>query len=170
MIKEAAGNPGRRKLNEHEPIVPPGVPPPPKWLRAPGREHWFALAPTLVAMRVLTLADATTFGRYCQVLARYIELDRFLMRKGAAGTTYAIKDAEGKVRYIAEMPQATEFRRLHEILLRLEREFGLTPAARSAIKVESINTSAPAPAPAPRPANTGPYSFFAGGGPRPPRG
>lgn len=163
VIKEAAGNPGRRQLNELEPVVPPGVPAPPEWLSADARKHWFSLAPMLISMRVLTLADAIPFARYCEVLTRYIELKEFIMGKGPTGTTYPIRDGNGKIRCVGELPQAAEFRRLHELLMRLEREFGMTPAARSVIRVEPSTMPTPSVPPGPL------LAFFAGGGPKPPR-
>lgn len=167
VIKEAAGNPGRRTLNDLEPVVPPGTPDPPNWLEGEARKIWFQMAPILTGMKVLTLADAAAFARYCEAQARYIELSRFLMRKGPGGTTYKITRKGGGGVFYQEIPQAAEFRNLRDALIKLEREFGLTPASRSMIKVvpppttsEKVSTDLAA---------TGPLAFLSGGGPKPAR-
>ena len=146
-LKEAQGNPGRRRLNDGEPVPLAGEITPPSWLSPAGREVWAQLAPNMTAMRVLTTADVWTFARYCELFARYLELRAFLAGKGPASTVYPIKGADGTTRYIAEHPQAAEYRRLHELLIKLEQEFGLTPSARSRINVESHAGPAAAEAP-----------------------
>lgn len=140
-LKVAQGNPGRRQLNDNEPVPPPGDVAPPSWLSAVGREVWAQLAPTMIPMRVLTTADVWTFARYCEAFARYLELRQFLASKGSASTVYPVKDADGNVRYMLEIPQAAEYRQLHKMLLALEREFGLTPSARSRIRIEASGPS-----------------------------
>lgn len=135
-LKEAQGNPGRRRLNDGEPVPPAVDVAPPSWLSPIGRAVWAQLAPTMTAMRVLTSADVWTFARYCEAFARYLELREFLAGKGPHGTVYPVKNADGTTRCLLEIPQAAEYRRLHEMLIKLEQEFGLTPSARSRINVE----------------------------------
>jgi len=146
-MKEAAGNPGKRVLSKGEPAPPPGDPEAPAWLSEAGRAQWTAIAPVLVAMRTLTVADTGVFARYCEMLVRWIECSR-LVRE--IGTTYAVRDAPtkkgepGQVRYWAEFPHTSEWRKLAEALLRLEAHLGLTPAARSRINVTPVGVPAPA--------------------------
>jgi len=166
-IKTLLGNPGRRPLNEHEPVAPLASIAPPKLLRANARPYWDDLAPVLIAMRVLTSADVPAFARYCNLLARYKELDDLLMTKGSTGTTYPIKDANGKTRGVAEWPMAWELRQLLNQLLVHEREFGLTPSSRSKLRVEPVSSTAMTPAANEKSATL--QQFFAAGGPAPPR-
>lgn len=137
-MNEARGNPGKRRLNEGEPLPPTGDVAPPSWLSPAGREVWAQMAPTMVKMRVLTVADAWTFARYCEAYARYLELRQFLAGKGHASTVYPVKNADGTTRCLLEIPQAAEYRRYHEILIKMEQEFGLTPSSRSRINVEMM--------------------------------
>lgn len=107
----------------------------PEYLSPEARAHWDRLAPSVVAMKTLTVVDVDAFGRYCELLARYVALKKFVWSKGAGATTYRVTDERGKLRYVAELPQASELRQVHRLLLGLEREFGLTSSARSRIQV-----------------------------------
>jgi P27 family predicted phage terminase small subunit len=129
-IKEAKGNPGRRRLNENEPVPPSAPVTPPRWLPPTAIEIWNDLAPYLITMRVLTVVDRFPFARYCRMMARYIELQEAMWDKGPQGTLYPLKDKKGKVRNAAEWPMAAELRRLQEMLVRLEDRFGMTPWSR----------------------------------------
>jgi hypothetical protein len=159
-LKLAAGNPGRRTLNDREPVPPVGTPRPPKCLGLSPKALaiWKELAPTLVRMKTLTTADEVLFGRYCELLARWLVLKDFLRLHEAAGTTYPIRDDAGKVRYMAEVPQASEWRRIGAELRHYEQQFGVGAAFRTRIQVEEPAPAAPAPQPAS--AAPDPLSFF----------
>lgn len=166
-LKKAAGNPGRRKLNENEPLPPPGDVTPPDYLSDKSKAIWAELAPVATAMRTLTSADVFAFARYCDTVARYIEVTEFLTKNG---NKYPLKTAAGKVRCLMEFPESLERRRLMLDLVALEREFGFTPSARTRIRVEQTPAAA---ASAPAAPLTGPdldlQKFFATGGVKPQR-
>jgi P27 family predicted phage terminase small subunit len=134
-LKLAAGNPGRRTLNDDEPVPPPGAIDPPEFVASDERARrvWDAVAPIAQAMKTLTTADVLAFGRYCLLYARFLELTESLK---VTGRTYERKDESGGIVYVGERPEASEWRRLPELLIRLEKEFGLTAASRSRIRVE----------------------------------
>lgn len=166
-VKKLLGNPGRRALRDGEPSPPPGEIIAPDFLQPEAVSYWESALPVLIAMRVLTTADVYALARLCNLYARYKILNEYLMRKGATGTTYAIKDDKGKTRGAAEVPQAWEYRQLHGMMATLERELGLTPAARTRLRVEQ------APAAPKEPAHAAPADvagrigdFMLGGGPR----
>ena len=128
------------------------------------------LAPLLTAMKVLTTADVYVLCRLCNLHARYKELTDFLMSKGANGGVYMVKDGNGRVRGVAELPQAWEWRQIHGMICSHERELGLTPAARTRLRVEP--SSLPATGMMDMPSVAGPsgmkiQDFFSGGGPKP---
>lgn len=150
QLKLAQGNPGRRALNEREPIPPPGTIAPPPWVVGQALAIWNQVSPVLIAMRTLTTADTLAFARYCIAYARYLELKQVMWDKGWTGTTYPLKNG-GKASGIAEFPQASELRRLHEILSRLEDRFGMTPSARTRLRVEHAAPAAVAAADGPIP-------------------
>lgn len=169
--KIAAGNPGRRQLNEEEPIPPAGEISAPDWLGDRARTVWNAVAPTCVTMKTLTTADVLPFARYCECFARWLELNEFMIKKGPTGTTYAkrSKDEKGKSKldYVYELPQASEWRQLFGILQRFEDRFGLNAAARSRIRVQ-LTAGVVAQTPQQK-RDEEKRDYFRGGGPRPPR-
>lgn len=104
--------------------------------------HWQRLAPSVVAMKTLTAVDVDAFAQYCELLARFVVLKKFLWTKGPGGTTYKVTDERGKMKYVAELPQASELRQVIRLLITLEREFGLTSSARSRIQVQPSSVAA----------------------------
>lgn len=147
-LKAAAGNPGKRALNDAEPLPPPGEISPPAWLGKRAQKIWAELAPVCVSMRTLTTADVYTFGRYCEAFARWLFLKQHFDKESDAAyfaaTTYALKTDEGKTRYLMPLPQSVEMRQLHQQLKDLEDRFGLNASARSRIRI-GISAAAPAP-------------------------
>lgn len=168
ILKKAAGNPGRRRLNEDEPVPPAGDITPPPELVGRALEVWNYLAPICVTMKTLTIADVLTFASYCQVRARVLELQKLLWTKGASGATYGAKTGKGNVSHIQNLPQLYELNRLQEIAMRAEDRFGLNPSARSRIKVQPSQAATPAD-PAAVEKDAALQDFFAGGGPAKPR-
>ena len=163
-LKRAQGNPGRRRLNEGEPVPPVCEVVPPEWLCPLALEVWKARAPNLIAMRVLTVVDADMFGVFCNTLAHYIELQRAFWSKGANGTIYTVKDKKGKPRNVKEWPQVADLRRTIELLIRLSDRFGLTPSARSRLSVGQLAAAPPTASPSNGPLD-GPFpivDFFDG--------
>lgn len=167
-LKEAQGNPGRRRLNDGEPVPPAGPVTPPRFLRGIALEIWTDLAPLCVQMRTLTSVDRYAFARYCSAYARYLELREFCWDKGPMGTLYPLKDKKGKTRNAGEWPQAAELRRLHELLIRLEDRFGLTPASRTRLRVTD-RSDHPTTGGEPSKAYLRLVDFTKGAGPKAPR-
>lgn len=85
-------------------------------------------------MHVLTEADINALSRYCRLFERWEKDEQFLSEKGE---NWVKKDDDGTVQSIEEFPQVARSARIAEQLLRLEREFGMTPSSRTAIKVDS---------------------------------
>ena len=81
--KRAAGNPGKRSLNEAAPDYS-GLRniDPPEWLEGPGRELWELLAPQLCEQRVLRMTDVQNLEIYCAAYGRFREAQVELSRSG----------------------------------------------------------------------------------------
>ena len=129
-LKLLQGNPGKRRLNAWEPKPCDGVPRCPDWLDAEAKACWKRIVPQLKAMGVLTLIDADALTNYCDTWSRWKRAVLFLKEKG---DVYTIKDDDGKIKYISQLPQVAIARNLLAVLNRYQQEFGLTPAARSRI-------------------------------------
>lgn len=55
-----------------EPIPPPGEVLPPAWLSMEARRLWAEMAPTFIAMGVLTTADVTAFANWMEAQAKVV--------------------------------------------------------------------------------------------------
>ena len=133
-LKALEGNPGKRPLNEHEPVPPKGAIRCPAWLEAEAKKEWKRLAPTLEAMGILTTVDISAFAGYCQAYARWKEAEEFITQHGSILRT--------KSGYVQPVPQVSIAQTYLKIMNRFAEQFGLTPAARSRIIAED-STSGP---------------------------
>ena len=95
---------------------------------------WAEVAPQLERMGVLTRIDENALARYCQLWARWKAAELFIARHGEA---YPIKDEKGNLKYLHQFPQVGVANKLAVQLTRLEQEFGMTPSARTRIRVEA---------------------------------
>ena len=135
-LKVLEGNPGKRPLNENEPIPPKGNIKCPTWLLPEAKKEWKRLlpeakkewkrlAPSLEAMGVLTMADLKAFEGYCQAYARWREAEDFLTQHGSI-----FKTPSG---YVQQVPQVSIAQQNLKIMQSFCSEFGLTPATRARI-------------------------------------
>ena len=124
-LKILEGNPGKRPLNENEPIPPKGNIKCPSWLEPEAKKEWKRLAPSLEAMGVLTQVDLTAFAGYCQAYARWREAEEFLTQHGSI-----FKTPSG---YVQQVPQVSIAQQNLKIMQSFCSEFGLTPATRARI-------------------------------------
>jgi len=69
-LKIIEGNPGKRPLNENEPIPQSIAPECPDWLSDDAKKEWKRLAPELERLGLLTVLDMAAFAGYCQSYAK----------------------------------------------------------------------------------------------------
>src|SRR5687768_12276279 len=105
----------------------PGWPSCPEWLDDEARRIWDRLVPLLRRMGTLTRADANLLARYCQTFMDWRRAVEFL---NVYGTTYPCKSGTGVVKCFLPFPQVSIAQKLSTLLTKMERELGLTPAAR----------------------------------------
>ena len=123
------GNPGKRPLNDKEPQPERKAPRCPSWLEPEAKKEWKRMAKTLEAIGVLTQVDKAAFAGYCQAYARWKEAEEFLSKHGTI-----FKTPSG---YIQQVPQVAIARNYLQIMKDFCSEFGLTPAARTRIRVDT---------------------------------
>lgn len=140
-IKRMAGNPGKRPLNDREPELTVKMPSCPKWLLPEARSEWRRLAKELTAKGVLTVGDRAALAAYCQMWARWVQIEEELDR---------LEDTkEGKVRkhqLIGKTDKGYAFMSpllgaAHATLKQMKAfavELGLTPASRTRIKTQPV--------------------------------
>jgi P27 family predicted phage terminase small subunit len=128
-LKVIRGNPGQRPLNDSEPSAPPADLTPPAGLDERGLEIWNEIAPLLHRMGVFTQADRLLLTRYCLLQEQFAHVVKHVRENGMTQLTqtgYSQLTAEGAL-----------FKSLPAELLRIEQQFGMTPASRSTMKVSN---------------------------------
>ncbi|ECF2367701.1 phage terminase small subunit P27 family [Salmonella enterica subsp. enterica serovar Mountpleasant] len=129
-LKVVAGNPGKREINENEPLPAREIPPVPEHLTDWGKVAWGKLTELLDDMEVITIADGLALERLCDVYADILQLRNTI---AVEGRTYTVQTDGGFL--IKANPAvamlADADRRFKSYLV----EFGLTPAARSKVNV-----------------------------------
>src|SRR5262245_41406409 len=133
-FKLLRGNPGKRRLNRREPQPAKELPRCPAWLDEEGKRVWKQIVPQLAAMGVIGTIDTQAIVRYCQLWVRWRRAEEFLSKHG---DVFAIKDEEGKIKYLQQFPQAGIANQLAMQLMRLEQEFGMTASSRTRLHVET---------------------------------
>ncbi|NOT02353.1 MAG: phage terminase small subunit P27 family [Phycisphaerales bacterium] len=139
------GSPRANRRTDETVVAEPGIPPMPEWLNDHAKATWHDLAPKLSAMGVLTTADGLAFARYCDLWARWTDATRFIAENGMTTT---ITRRTGRVDHVA-YPQVRIASRLSDELLKLEREFGMTPCSRVGLRVQPPSVT-----------NTGKATYF----------
>ena len=122
-----------------EPHPEPERPAAPDWLRPEARAAFDALAERLDALQVLAGIDQNALARYAVLWVRYRKCEEFLAEHGDVYVVRAKpnwKGEPGPPVGFKLYPHAKEALALASELLRLEREFGLTPAARARLATE----------------------------------
>lgn len=122
------------------------TPPCPSYLDKAEKQVWRQLAKELAALGLLTRIDRNPLARYCVLFVRWRKACDFLAKYGTTYPLKAIRPAgkredgsqifEEYVKCFMPMPQVNEESNLRDGLLKLEREFGMTPAARTRIQVD----------------------------------
>ena len=116
-----------------EPQLPPKAPACPKHFNAEQRAVWRQVIAMVKKLDVVRETDANALERYCVLWVRWRRASEYIEEKGEV---YELTDKEGDLRCAMQWPQVAIVNKLSILLLRLEQEFGLTPAARAAVKVD----------------------------------
>ena len=106
---------------------------PPEWLLPYAKDEWRRLAPTLHNLGLLTEVDLQPFAGYCQSFARWRLADEWIQQHGA---TIVIKDKDGRVKYVQQVPYVAIAAKEKAAMTRLAAEFGFTPSSRTGVTVE----------------------------------
>lgn len=119
-LKLTRGNPRGKKINDAEPTPTLEIPHCPDHLDDEARSHWNFIVPKLFAANLLSEVDGIALAAYCQTWSRWIQAEAALksvgMRDGVTSQLRAVQSTLDQ---------------MHRYLV----EFGMTPAARSRIRV-----------------------------------
>ena len=127
--KELRGNPGKRPLQKE--LLPKidalfELPEPPIFLGEYGEKEWYRTGPALIKMRMLAESDLPAFQAYCMNIELMIQS---MLDIQANGLT--IVGARGRIKN----PAVVSFGQATTAVRGFVGEFGLSPSARSRIKV-----------------------------------
>ena len=127
-LKILRGNPGKRRLNraEPKPLVPATLEPP-DWLAPKAQAQWRRLAPMLDRVGILTESDTETLAAYCEVFVTWREATDELRKTGI------LVKRKGLPPGIAPAVKIANYAGIQ--MRQLLVELGMTPSARSRIKV-----------------------------------
>lgn len=134
-LKIIRGNPGNRPLNTNEPDVPPAVPPPPRHLSADAIEEWERVTKGLYAAGILTDIDMGALAAYCQAYGRWAQAERAINTMAAndpVSKGLLMRSAKGNP---MTNPLLGIANKSMSDMVRYAAEFGMTPSARSRIRV-----------------------------------
>lgn len=123
--KRAAGNPGKRKLQDGIDKVD-GLPEAPDHLSELAREEWDRIVAQMTAMGTLGRENRAVLAIYCQNWGLLVTAENMVAVEGAV--TKAPKTGVAM-----HNPWLTVARRASEIVARLAAELGLTPASRQRV-------------------------------------
>ena len=136
-IKELRGNPGRRPLNDAEPMPASGEPEMPTGLSDAARAEWKARVPELLRLGVLSCNEGAVLAGYCYEYARWWEADKEIVSRGILIAEPIINRAGEVVGHrIKKNPAVAIANEALKIMKSYMIELGLTPAARSRIRIE----------------------------------
>ena len=147
----------RGSKNPKEPRPAVECPPAPTWIGEDARKVYDIFGARLLAVGLMTAVDENALARYAVLWVRYRRCEEFVAKHGEAYPVRARQQwsgEPGQIQSFKSYPQAKMALGLAAELLRLEREFGLTPAARARLTAEvPIEDEAP----------TTSFDYFGGG-------
>lgn len=128
FLKLVTGNPGRRPLNDAEPVAPPNLPEPPAFLSPVAVAEWQRLGRELADANLLANLDRNLFASYCVYYDLYCQAFEDMktagryMRRGSGG--------------LATSKPLEQMMLFEKRMTALATEFGLSPSSRSRIRVD----------------------------------
>lgn len=137
-LKIIQGNPGKKQLNNDVKIDGFSEPPkPPVHLDKVAKKEWKRLAPVLFDVGLLSKGDIAAFGAYCAAYSSWYYAEKNLQAKlseNGGGLTF-----ETEKGYQQQIPEIGVANQARLNMVKLAREFGLTPSSRAGIAAEERN-------------------------------
>lgn len=127
-LKQLAGNPGHRPLNNTEPQFERTLPKCPTFIKGEARREWKRVVIELFDAGLLTSIDRAALAAYCQAWARWVEAEKRITENG-----YTFKTESG---YQQQTPWVGIANSALDLMRKFMSEFGMTPSSRSRVKVE----------------------------------
>lgn len=134
------GNAAHRPLPANEPVPERGplVMPPAVAADKGAAAEWNRIVPMMERCGLVRALDSGMVALWCLTWSQFSAAAAWCTEKG---TYYPVKNRHGDVVRVVEWPQTKQFRNLQDILIRLSRELGMSPSARS--RVQSVGDEIP---------------------------
>jgi P27 family predicted phage terminase small subunit len=125
------GNPGKRRLRaEPLPELPTQLAPP-EFLLPEAKAEWQRVGPELLRLKLLTVLDIPMFAAYCESFATWALAERLFAESGGKLTIATTRGNEVPHPLLRIANDAAAD------MLKFGSEFGITPASRSRLGVDS---------------------------------
>ncbi len=135
-LKLVKGNPGKRPINEREPVPASKLPSPPAFLADGAKVEWGRVSEELYRIGILTGIDRAALAAYCQAYARWAAAEKAINAMAevdlVAGGLLTSTSNGNKI----QNPLVGIANKAAADMVRYAAEFGMTPSARSRIKAE----------------------------------
>lgn len=138
-LKELRGT-TRKDRVPHTPMQPSllaHVPEPPDVLSDRGAAEWRVVCAELQTLGMLYTVDLSLVAAYCNEMSVYWEMEELLRKNGRV---LAIKNEDGSMKYMQQVPQVAIGRNALITAMRLAAQFGFTPSARAKLSAPSAPT------------------------------
>ncbi len=122
-LREAQGNPGRKKIAKSEVAPQPGIPPIPSFLTPMAKREWKRVSKLLAGLGLLSELDMAALAAYCVAWDRFRRSELKLRGNKELVVTNALG-------YKAQNPWLQVANKAQDQMNKFFKEFGLTPAAR----------------------------------------
>jgi P27 family predicted phage terminase small subunit len=134
-LKQLRGNPGKRPINGQEPRPKTERTSCPAELCPLAKKEWRRIVPILEELQLIGKIDRAAIAGYCQSYGRWMEAEQKISE-----TSLVIKTKSGNV---IESPYYSIAKRERELMHKFLVEFGMTPSARTRLKVPEKPTPNP---------------------------
>ena len=132
----------KRIINRNEPKFKQikRVPKAPTWLSVEAKAEWKRVAPILIKLDILTEGDISTFAAYCSAYGKLVVATKFIENvREHMDLMLSLGCTEIEASALMTTKSATIHAKMHndsiDQMIKLGNLFGLSPVARSKIKV-----------------------------------
>jgi P27 family predicted phage terminase small subunit len=137
-IKELKGNPGKRALNDKEPKPDVVIPECPDHLTGEARKEWGRITAELQTLGIIAKIDRAALAAYCMAWLDFVYASRMVDEEGEVITSKRVDKQGNEVTGGSYLnPWVGIKTSAMDRVVRIGAEFGLTPASRTRLKVDT---------------------------------